>query len=691
MNNNIIPSIKFAAIFMVILFAFAACGNDSDSSVNGPAKVSEVKTAVELGKCTDSRLGETVLVTENDSYYTCIKGKWITVDESEKLDKSSSSHSADTATSNISSSSNGKTISGFAQKGPFLNGSSVTLYELNGTSLEKTGKTFKGKVINDRGEFNIADVPPTIRYALLEVSGYYRNEVTGTKTGKKIKLNALTDFSKREKANINVLTHLEYKRVLYLVGTGMSVVAAKKQAETEIFKAFGIADEFDLAEDLSIFVTLNEKGNIALLALSVLLQGGRTEEELSKLLDDIATDLEKDGEWNDETTKAKIADWARVKSLDSIKTNIKAWRIGTTGANIEKYVRNFWYTNYGLGACTEKRTGEVAATTNKHSATYGTQMRFICNKAPFKNNLWAGASDIEKDTYGEKCTKIGQIINGKVVETNKYYCTAKGWVSLLGWSWEVPKEIYLNPKISYETLTDTRDGKKYKTVKIGKLTWMAENLNYSDSVATPSLKGKSWCYDNVAAHCDVSGRLYTWAAAIDSVKLANDKDNPQTCGFGHICFSGICGNANSCSRPLMVQGVCPEGWHLPRDDEWRMLIKETGQNSDGPTAKGDALRSQTGWYKMGLNSIGFSAIPAGVFWNNGHFDSASDTVSFDFWGNVIEDDYKGYPKNMTVFWNATGDFDLDSVCPVIVNGDVRFDICFAKDEGFSVRCVKDYD
>ena len=689
MNKHIMLSINLALAFMAFLMTLTACENDGDSSVDASAKVSEIKTAHELGECTESRLGETVLVTDDDAYYTCIKGKWITVDEKEKSENSSSSHSVDTSTNNISSSSEGKTISGFAQKGPFLKGSSVTLYELNGTTLAQTGKSFKGEVINDRGEFSISDVPFSIQYAHLEVSGVYRNEVSGTKTGKAVKLNALTDFSKREKANINVLTHLEYKRVLYLVGTGKSVAAAKKQAETEILKAFGIADEFDLAEDLSIFVTLNEKGNIALLALSVLLQGDRTEEELSKLLDDIATDLEKDGEWNDETAKAKIADWARVKSMgmDSVRTNIKAWRIGTTGANIDKYVDNFWYTNYGLGTCTEERTGEILATANEHSETYGTPMRFICNKAPFKNNLWAGASDIQKDTYGEKCTEIGQIIKGKVVETNKYYCTSKGWVSLLGWSWEVPKEIHLNPEIPYDTLIDSRDGKIYKTVKIGKQTWMAENLNYSDSVATPSLKGKSWCYDNVAAHCDVSGRLYTWAAAIDSVKLANDKDNPQTCGDGHICFSGICGNANSCSRPIMVQGICPEGWHLPREDEWRMLIKETGQDWEKPSAMGDALKAQTGWYNKGTDSLGFSAIPAGFFVNG--FDGASDTVSFDFWGDVIKDDYKGYPSNSTFFWNATGDYDLDVACPVIISGLVRFDICFGKDEGYSVRCVKD--
>ena len=99
-----------------------------------------------------------------------------------------------------------------------------------------------------------------------------------------------------------------------------------------------------------------------------------------------------------------------------------------------------------------------------------------------------------------------------------------------GWSWDTPKDAYLNPEIDYGSMTDSRDGQIYKTVKIGDQIWMAENLNYADSIKTPSLIGKSWCYANKAENCAVTGRLYTWTAAIDSVKLATDADNPLDCG-----------------------------------------------------------------------------------------------------------------------------------------------------------------
>ena len=123
-----------------------------------------------------------------------------------------------------------------------------------------------------------------------------------------------------------------------------------------------------------------------------------------------------------------------------------------------------------------------------------------------------------------------------------------------GWNWDVSKECRFNPDIDYGSMTDERDGKVYRTVTIGDQVWMAENLNYADSVKTPSLKRRNWCYNNVAANCDVTGRLYTWAAAMDSVKTG--------CGY------------ENCSPTLPAQGVCPPNWHLPTYAEWNVLFNQ---------------------------------------------------------------------------------------------------------------------
>lgn len=225
--------------------------------------------------------------------------------------------------------------------------------------------------------------------------------------------------------------------------------------------------------------------------------------------------------------------------------------------------------------------------------------------------------------------------------------------SLNDFDWSLPKEAYLNPEIKYDSVTDTRDGKVYKTVTIGDQVWMAENLNYADSSKTPSLKGKNWCYGDEPKNCDVAGRLYSWAAAIDSVNLANDATNPLDCGYGKTC--GLTGK---------VQGICPSGWHLPSYDEWNALFTAVG----GSSTAGTKLKSQTGWTAYsGTDAFGFSALPAG-YYNYGDFHY--DGFSAYFWSSTEGGGGGAYRM-------ALGYYDD--------KGLLYYDI---KYYGFSVRCIK---
>jgi uncharacterized protein (TIGR02145 family) len=106
------------------------------------------------------------------------------------------------------------------------------------------------------------------------------------------------------------------------------------------------------------------------------------------------------------------------------------------------------------------------------------------------------------------------------------------------------------------SFTDNRDGKTYKTVKIGTQTWMAENLNYQTA--------DSWCYDNKSSNCATYGRLYTWDAAM---------------------------------------GACPSGWHLPTRADWDVLVNYVGSSTAGTKLK------TSSW--GGTNDYGFSALPGG--------------------------------------------------------------------------------
>lgn len=207
----------------------------------------------------------------------------------------------------------------------------------------------------------------------------------------------------------------------------------------------------------------------------------------------------------------------------------------------------------------------------------------------------------------------------------------------------------------YGELIDDRDGQIYKTVKIGDQWWMAENLNYD-----PGQGGLgdnkyvwSWCYKDEPKNCDVAGRLYTWAAAMDSVKTG--------CGYGPTCDLASAGSAT------LVQGICPKGWHLPSKTEWKALFMAVG----GKSTAGKVLKSQSGWYSNGngTDAFGFSALPAG------------------FRGNFGDFDYRGYDAE---FWSSTEDDARLARYMYLFecNEDARLGNS-DKYYGKSVRCVKD--
>ena len=229
----------------------------------------------------------------------------------------------------------------------------------------------------------------------------------------------------------------------------------------------------------------------------------------------------------------------------------------------------------------------------------------------------------------------------------------------------MPKEARLNPEIAYDSMIDPRDGQIYKTVKIGEHVWMAENLNYVDSVKTPSLLGRSRCYKYMAKNCAVAGRFYTWGAAIDSVALYDG-------GNGEVCGSG-----ETCSLPAKVQGICPPGWHLPDSTEWNTLFTEVG----GRSTAGKALKSRSGWNVNGngTDAYGFSALPTG--------DWSLDNDLFFSDG--------GYEAN---FWSATESnrmhacfmhlFNLYEYAEVRCEDKRMSKYSYIKDSGYPIRCLK---
>ena len=281
-------------------------------------------------------------------------------------------------------------VAGVTQKGPFLVGSSVTIQELDGKTLIQTGRSFKTSVKTNLGDFAVKNVNLASQYALLEVNGYFRNEVTGKNSEGMISLNALTDLTNRNNVNVNVLTHLETDRVLNLVQKqGMSFADAKKQAESEIFSSFGFTNSLKSPEDMNI---LSGENSDVLFALSVLMLGNGSVADFSERLALVARSFAENGEWRS-PEKGEVVDWAyqiesenneeyvEKSTLSKIWDNVESWNLRDGSPlffapYIDGLLYVFWINEYNLGLCDKNHSGEMRKNTNPYSKYYDKE--FVC-------------------------------------------------------------------------------------------------------------------------------------------------------------------------------------------------------------------------------------------------------------------------------------------------------------------------
>ena len=673
----------FLALGTLIL---AACGGDSTSGGNASAESDlMVSTYDDLPVCSDARDGVMAYVKDKRVAYVCVEGDWTIEEGSSSLEDGQAG-----AVKN-------KSISGVSQKGPFLKGTTITAYELDGSkSLLQTGRTFSGSIAQDDGRFNLSNVTLKSSYVRLSANGYYRNEVTGNNSTSPITLNAVTDLSSRNTVNVNLLTHLEYGRVSHLMGAGdgtLKIKQVKKQAEKEIFDAFHIdATGFGYSEDLEVFG--KTEADAALLAISILLQGDRNESELTAFLAELSDDLS-DGKWDDAEKRAEIAESALNEDIQGkfadYRSNVEGWGLSTTVPNFEKYIHRFASLENGLGLCGSDSTsvGIVKQVTNDKSKYYaksytdttsvGKKTRFICVDAD--SAKWRVATDLEKDRFNWEPVNAkdgsfltGPITGGKMVwdgDTLRYAsyqevalglgCTSYnanvflkstesdyaeyGWICN-GW-W---RGVVRRKESKFGILNDVRDGKKYYTIEIGSQTWMAENLNFDYKV-----DGSSYGSFTNTDNGEIFGRYYTWEAAMDFAGIWS------TNGKG-------CGYEKTCSPTYPVRGVCPEGWHLPTKAEFETLFTAVG----GHSTVGKVLKSTSGWIISGNGSdaFAFSALPAG---------------SRDDDGNYY---FEGYNA---IFWSSTegGSGSAYSMGLGYDNDSANLGDASSKINGFSVRCLKD--
>ena len=197
-----------------------------------------------------------------------------------------------------------------------------------------------------------------------------------------------------------------------------------------------------------------------------------------------------------------------------------------------------------------------------------------------------------------------------------------------------------------DSVTDI-EGNIYKTVRIGNQVWMAENLKtstFSDGSEIPDVpdatdwnelttQGRCWYNNDEAANKDIYGALYNYYA-VNSGKL------------------------------------CPAGWHVPSKDEWQKLREALG---DTLTGGGKLKEEGTEHWKTpntgAVNSTGFTALPAGIRYFEGTFNSVTFFTSF--WSSTESDNDKSWYLSL---------YYSDAVAALKT---------ISKKDGFSVRCIKD--
>jgi len=236
-------------------------------------------------------------------------------------------------------------FSGYVQKGPFINGTAVSILELD-ASLNQTGRSYSTTVADNLGSFEQKNIELVSDFVQLKADGYYFNEVSGTTSSGQLTLYAIADISKVNSANINVLTHLEKSRVEFLVkDKGLAFDEAKKQAQAEVLKIFNLEMPLNATSE-SMNLSAEGANNAILLAVSCILQGPLSTADMVELMANIITDIKPDGKLDNTLLGSQLIDNARLISLPLVRQHLltKYAELGLGNVvipNFESYVQIF--------------------------------------------------------------------------------------------------------------------------------------------------------------------------------------------------------------------------------------------------------------------------------------------------------------------------------------------------------------
>ena len=429
----------------------------------------------------------------------------------------------------------------------------VTIYELDSTTLDTTGRFFTDTVRGASGDFSFDSISLKSPYVLVEVldSCYTPNcieksepniaatileDLDSTGTGKLNKfprlLKAIVDIQQSGNISVNMLTDMKVQRLRELVAAGTSFAVANKQAESEILEEYGVYEDLGSFESLKNG-TESELAFVRLLILSGESEGWRMGDEY---------------EWYRlASSKAFAALGEKVKEKYQNVVKLFEYKVG--------YLAH----SYGLGKCTEQREDEVVLKEG---------ISFVCRSGKWdmgykKISYTRGTMTDDRD--GKTYNTVTYTINGK-------------------------QQTWMSENLNFADTT---------------------SASIDSALKAHLMKNTSTFGNDVSG--DVNGRYYVWFAGanigkneVDVYRIEPQGDTTildKRCGGPEInCIdaadNSICQeweeNVTTYCAPLIgdvsldgwdwnhekfipqskpLQGVCPDGWRIPNIDDWISLVE----------------------------------------------------------------------------------------------------------------------
>lgn len=338
-------------------------------------------------------------------------------------------------------------ILGHIEKGPFVQGSEVTLTDLN-KDLSQSGKSYTTNTTSDLGGFDFGQtLDLSSGLVELKTSGYFYNECTGSLSNSQITLKAIANKDGAANLNVNLLTHLEYARVKYLVKSGKSFKQAKEQAESEILKSFAITDKIASPEKVSL-TDCDKNANI-LLAISSIMLYDKSEAEFSEFIAKFSNDIEKDGTIDNSQLKETIKKGQENCHPSQIKKKMEEY-YQSKGSNVA--IGNFsQFIDFNGDGVIDDKDEETLDVVNPGTSTEETFFKSEKEASYVLNSIYAGLHDYI--TYQNQLDAM-RLYNDKVQQiTSNYGLVSNAWNTGYNIDARARQFIYIleNHEFSFDT------------------------------------------------------------------------------------------------------------------------------------------------------------------------------------------------------------------------------------------------